>query len=107
MDDRIKDSYDYISDAVRAYWEKHYTQDVVAFFWQKYSYESDDEWEWYEEVCFCKSPDDYDTVEFLSDFCEGQTCVKNITIVPLSEVIGYYANAKLDNGIKKGGEKNG
>ena len=29
------------------------------------------------------------------DFCEGQTCVKDITIVPLHEVTSFYAENKL------------
>ena len=83
-----KDTYAYVEDAVRSYWKDHYPCDVVAFFKQKYSYET--EWEWHEEICFCKSSTDYDTVEFLNDFCEGQTCIKRIRIVPLSEVLGVY-----------------
>ena len=88
-----KNSYDYITDAVRTYWKNTFPQDVVAFFQQKYSYEN--KWERCEEVVFCKSDSDYETVSFLDDFCEGQTCIKNITIVPLSEVTGYYARIKL------------
>ena len=89
-----KNSYDYIADAVRTYWKNTFPQDVVAFFRQKYSY--DDEWECLEEVIFCKSDSDYETISFLNDFCEGQTCVKDITVVPLLEIIEYYARTKLD-----------
>lgn len=90
-----KNSYDYVADAVRAYWKNTFPQDVVAFFRQKYDYDDDDEWEFFEEVAFCKSDSDYETISFLSDFCEGQTCVKDITIVPLSEVTEYYARTNL------------
>ena len=89
-----KNSYDYIADAVRTYWKNTFPQDVVAFFRQKYSY--DDEWEFHEEVVFCKSDSDYETISFLNDFCEGQTCVKDITVVPLSEITEYYARSKLN-----------
>lgn len=84
-----KNSYDYIADAVRTYWKNTFPQDVVVFFQQKYS--CDDEWECHEEVVFCESDSDYETVSFLSDFCEGQTCVENIIIVPLYKVLEYYA----------------
>lgn len=98
-----KNSYDYIADAVRTYWENTFPQDVVAFFRQKYSY--DDKWESLGEVVFCEGYDDYETISSLNDFCEGQTCVKDITIVPLLEVIEYYASEKLDYGADiKGGE---
>lgn len=83
-----KNSYDYIADAVRTYWKNTFPQDVVVFFRQKYSF--DDEWVCLEEVAFCESDSDYETVNFLNDFCEGQTCVENIIIVPLREVLEYY-----------------
>ena len=89
-----KNSYDYIADAVRAYWKDVYPQDVVVFFRQKYS--CDDEWECHEEVAFCESDSDYETVSFLMDFCEGQTCVKDVIVVPLLEVTEYYARTKLN-----------
>ena len=101
MNNYVKNSYDYISDAVRTYWRNYFPCDVVAFFRQKYDF--DIEWEWREEVVFCKSDSDYESVTFLSDFCEGQTCVKDITIVPLSDVIGYYESTKLNYDIEKGG----
>ena len=95
-----KDSYDYIEDAVRIYWKNTFPQDVVAFFRQKYSF--DDEWVCHEEAVFCKSDSDYENVSFLNDFCEGQTCVENIQIVPLSEVLEYYARMHLEKGGKVG-----
>lgn len=88
-----KDSYDFVAEAVRKYWEDTYPQDVVAFFFQKYDFEN--EWDWYEELVMCVSSSDSETVEFLRDFCEGQTCVKDITVVPLSEVTSYYARNEL------------
>lgn len=88
-----KDSYDFVAEAVRKYWEDTYPQDVVAFFYQKYEYEQ--EWDWHEELVECESSSGYQTVYFLNDFCEGQTCVKDITVVPLSEVTSYYARNEL------------
>lgn len=88
-----KDSYDFVEEAVRKYWENTYPQDVVVFFYQKY--ECEQEWDWHEELVECESSSDYQTVCFLHDFCEGQTCVKDITIVPLSEVTSYYARNEL------------
>lgn len=88
-----KDSYDFVAEAVRKYWEDTYPQDVVAFFYQKYEYEQ--EWDWHEELVECESSSDYQTVYFLNDFCEGQTRVKDITVVPLSEVTSYYARNEL------------
>lgn len=86
------DSYDIIASAVKAYWQKsHFPRDVVVYFWQKYDHEED--WEWCGEVVFCHSDTDYDNLSFLNDFCEGQTCVDIIEIVPLTEVIHqYYIN---------------
>ena len=95
---REKYSNDQIADAVRAYWKQTLPQDVVVFFEQKYSF--DVIWTSHEEVVFCESDFDYETVSFLNDFCEGQTCVGNIRIVPLCEVLEYYA----ENGLVKGGE---
>lgn len=83
-----KYSDDQIADAVRAYWMQTLPQDVVVFFEQKYSY--DVIWTSLGEVVFCRSGSDYETVSFLNDFCEGQTCVRNIKIVPLREVLEYY-----------------
>ena len=88
-----KDSYDFVAEAVRKYWEDTYPQDVVVFFYQKYEYEQ--EWDWHEELVECEGSSDYQTVYFLNDFCEGQTCVKDITVAPLSEVTSYYARNEL------------
>lgn len=87
----MADSYDIVAEAVRKYWEENFPCDVVAFFGQKYDFEPDTAWEWCEEVITCTSSDpDRAEIEFLNDFCEGQTCVKDLHIVPLHEVTGYY-----------------
>ena len=83
------DSYDVIAEAVKGYWRDKYPQDVVAFFQQKYSW--DDEWERCEELVECHGSDDYENMTFLSDFCEGQTDVKDVVIVPLREVTAFYS----------------
>ena len=89
-------SEDYIADAVRSYWKDDgLPQDVVVYFYQKYAF--DNAWCWCEEVAFSESDSDYETVTFLNDFCEGETCVKDITIVPLSEVLEHYTKTKLGN----------
>lgn len=81
-------SSDVVADAVRGYWKTCYPRTVIAFFYQKYEYDS--EWEWCEELVECNASDDYETVIFQSDFCEGQTCVKDISIVPLEDIVDYY-----------------
>lgn len=97
--DEARDSYDIIADAVREYWKLNYPCDVVAFFFQKYEHERDNEWEWCEEVITCTSSNiDRAEIEFLNDFCEGQTCVKDIHIVPLYEVTGYYTKHNFEGG---------
>ena len=82
-------SYDIIGEAVKKYWNESHPQDVVVFFYQKYDFE--DEWEWCEELVETYSSTDYEKMMFLYDFCEGQTCVKDIRIVPLDDVTRYYA----------------
>ena len=84
----MKCSYDIIGDAVRAFWRKTYPQDVIAFFRQKYNFETD--WEFCAELISNSGSDDYDSVIFNDDFCEGQTEVKDIMIVPLEEIIEFY-----------------
>lgn len=87
-------SYDIIGEAVKKYWNESHPQDVVVFFYQKYDFE--DEWEWCEELVEAYSSTDYEKMMFLYDFCEGQTCVKDIRIVPLDDVTRYYAKNVFD-----------
>ena len=86
-------SYEIVAEAVRKFWKENYPQNVIAFFYQKYDYE--DSWEWCEELVECAGYDDYEHMEFFYDFCEGQTCVKDLIIVPLSDVTGLYTNNKI------------
>lgn len=86
-------SYEIVGAAVRKFWKENYPQNVIAFFYQKYDYE--DSWEWCEELVECHGYDDYEHMEFFYDFCEGQTCVKDLIIVPLSDVTGLYTNNKI------------
>ena len=88
------DSYDVIAGAVKDYWEVNYPQDVVAFFQQKYSW--DDKWERCEELVECNGIDDYENMTFLTDFCEGQTEVKDVVITPLREVTAFYYKRKIE-----------
>lgn len=87
----MKDSYSIVADAVREYWKSHhFAEPVIAFFYQKYEYESDTEWEWCEELIENSATDDFETVIFQFDFCEGQTCVKELVVVPFDKVTEYY-----------------
>lgn len=89
-----KYSEDIIAEAVRKFWhENRISEDVVVFFWQKY--ETDDEWEWCEELVETRGFTNFEDMTFLSDFCEGQTMVKGIKVVPLEEVTRFYARHKL------------
>lgn len=95
------DSYDIIADTVRKYWNEvsRHPCDVIAFFYQRYDYESDNDWRFEQELCMPYSSDDFNTVEFLDDFCEGETEVKDIRIVPLDDILDYYVETKLTNDI--------
>lgn len=92
---RTWSSYDIIEEAVTKYWQESAPQDVIVFFYQKYSHEA--EWEFCKELVMANSSYDYDSMTFLNDFCEGQTDVKDITVVPLKKVTSYYA----EHAIKK------
>lgn len=83
-----KDSYEIVADEIRKFWRKTYPQTVIAFFDQKYDYES--KWEQLNELAFPISDSDYKNVEYQYDFCEGQTDVRNIHIVSLEEVSEFY-----------------
>ena len=65
------------------------------FFQQKYSW--DDKWERCEELVEYHGSDDYENMTFLSDFCEGQTEVKDVVIIPLREVTAFYYKRKIEN----------
>lgn len=85
-------SYDIVGKAVRDYWDEHgYQDDMVAFFYQKYEFESDKDWVFMSEIVL---HDGRGNMEFLSDFCEGETCVKNLTVVPLDIVLEEYSKSK-------------
>lgn len=84
------DTYDYVAEAVRNFWKKTHPQTVIVFFDQKYEYESDDEWEHCQEMVDCYSDIDCEHVEFQIDFCEGQTCIRNIKVVPLDIIVNFY-----------------
>lgn len=88
-------SYDIVGKAVRSYWDEHgYQDDMVAFFYQKYEFESDKDWVFMAEVVLT---DGHGNIEFLSDFCEGETCVKNLTVVPLDTVLEHYSDIVIAN----------
>lgn len=90
----MKNTYDYVAYAVRKYWKETYPHDVVAFFYQKY--ENEEEWDKRCELIECKSSDDYETVIFHNDFCEGQNCIKEVAIVSLEDVLEYYSKTVIE-----------
>lgn len=91
----MKTSYEIIGDAVREYWKREcFSEPVIVFFSQKYS--DDKQWEQCQELVMCNSPEDFENVTFLSDFCEGQTEVANIHIVELDTVIDFYYKEVID-----------
>lgn len=78
-----------IEEAVRKFWlETGYAQDVIAFFFQKYSFETT--WENCQELASPEGSYAFASVVFQNDFCEGQTDVTGIHIVPLDKVTEYY-----------------
>lgn len=92
--DTVQNSYDIVGSAIHEHLLHNDCEPLIAFFYQKYEFESDDEWEWCEELVDIDSG----ALIFLYDFCEGQTCVKDLTVVPLSAVTGYYADNVLKGG---------
>lgn len=85
-------SDDIIANHVRNFWNNNYTCDVVVFFKQKYDKEKN--WDECYVIASPVSSDDYHTVEFDTDFCEGQTAVKDVNIVSLDEIIDFYKKNK-------------
>lgn len=81
-------SEDIIADAVRKYWNETHPRDVVVFFEQKYEHEFSWDKEW--AIATPYSSSNADTVIFNTDFCEGQTEVRDIKIADLDDVIDYY-----------------
>lgn len=94
MNEQIITSEKYIEKAVKEYWKEYgVAEAVIVFFFQKY--EDSENWEYREELAMCTnySADESDVL-FLSDFCEGQTMVQIVHIVPLDEVTSFYAENK-------------
>lgn len=83
-----RNSYDIVADEIIKFWKKTYPQIVIAFFDQKYDYES--RWEQHNELAFPVGDWDYENMEYQYDFCEGQTDVRNIHIASLEEVTEFY-----------------
>lgn len=90
-------SEDIVVKAVRNYWKQQgYNMKVVVFLAQKYYFED----VWDRTSCIIDPNSDYEDpmevfIEIDWDFCEGQQNVKDIKIVPLDEVIDFYAEEKL------------
>lgn len=94
MDEKKKYSEDFVAEAVRMFWNTEMPENVMAFFYQKYD-DKYSKWERVECLALPEQTDDYETVNFAWDFCEGQTLAKDIIVVPLYEVAWYYAEEKL------------
>lgn len=93
--DRTKDS-DYIATgAVKDFWKNYHPEDVVIYFKQKYEYENDDKWEQVDTIAYYDGANS-DNVAFLDDFFEGQTCIKDIHVVNLEDVMEYYYDNVID-----------
>ena len=88
-------SYDIIAEAVRNFWKNKnfFVEPVIVFFQQKYDFA--DKWDDLAVLVDCESPTDDETVIFETDFCEGETCVKDMVVVPFDEVKNYYKKNKL------------
>lgn len=90
-------SDDIIGNAVRQFWQYVGECECVAFFEQKYDHSEN-----WEKIKCVVSP--YETTDglyvlFDYDFCEGQTDVRSIVIVALTDILDFYeANGGLKNG---------
>lgn len=86
-----------ISDAIEDYWTMCGLCDLIVLFEQKYEHESD-----WEECAEFASPYSSDCCKpiFRNDFCEGQTCVRKIQIIPFDCAVDLLREL-----IKKAGEE--
>lgn len=91
-------SQDIIEKAVKQFWDYVGECDCVAFFEQKYDHSEN--WEKIRCVVYSDDWNKYDhEMIFEWDFCEGQTDVRSIAIVALSDILDFYeANGGLKNG---------
>lgn len=72
--------YDVIGEYIRRYWDHHYTDTVVCSIGISYDGES---YEYHNEVA---SPYNFDDIEFLYDWWEGQQYIKLLGIVSIDEI---------------------
>ena len=81
-------TYDIVAEVVKKLWSETHKQDVVAFFEQKYNWDN----HWYEIECIVRYNEDGDpcVMEFDWDFCEGQTDIRNLYVIPLTDVLKGY-----------------
>lgn len=88
-------SEDIIAKAVKQFWEDgDIAYDCVVFFEQKYHHEK----VWEKIDCIVYACDNGMVFDY--DFCEGQTDVRSIKIVKLSDVIDFFVmNGGLENGV--------
>lgn len=83
----MNNSYDIIADEVKRYWNYLADHDLqvdvfyIAHFYQKY--EKSDKWEECTEIIECQ---DGHNVNFMMDFCEGQTQVKDLRVYALYQI---------------------
>lgn len=78
-------SEDIIAKAVKQFWEDGVVEDdCVVFFEQKYHHEK----VWEKITCVVYSCDSRMVFEY--DFCEGQSDVRSVKIIKLSDVIDFF-----------------
>lgn len=91
-----RDTYDIIAEAVREYWKKKGSQDVIVFFEQKYD-SPYSEWVKMEELIESEGMES-DRIIFHNDFCEGHMLARNIHVIPLWVVLRHYRKKVIENG---------
>ncbi len=83
-----------VAEHVRKEWEKRgYSFNCIAYFEAKYEWEEN--YTLYEELIMSDSDTDLEMVYFDSDFDEGQQMIKDIIIVDLSVITGYYTHSSI------------
>lgn len=87
---------DILAVAVRQFWEEKYQPEtVVCFFEQRYEFQKES------DKCIVIAECDRDIfyneddIIFDYDFCEGQTVLENLKIVPLRYICEYYYQNEL------------
>lgn len=89
------DTYELVGNGICKFYEEYGLPDttyVVCFFEQKYTFEED--WDKEIELAYIKNGDVY----FDTDFCEGQTEMRNLVIKELYEILNDYRVIIIEKG---------